>query len=294
MLPARAEGSADAGGIIFSKDRPLQLDALIRSYVLHVAPQAPLTVVFDASTGAYQQAYEEVAHLHESPVIQFILEKEQGGFRKALVALVVTASTDTLFFLVDDIVFTEDVQLRRLAELALEGHVPSMRLGRNLTSSYTMQRRQPLPPMKRMIISSDQGSSVSPSTSDLWAWRWRSGELDWAYPLSVDGNVFATDEIRRCILQAEFTAPNSLEDALQSHVGVFLPRWGICYEKSRLVNIPMNRVQNAIPNQHGSIHQDDLLALWARGQRLDVRALSGFRNSSAHEEVPVAFIERSL
>lgn len=280
-------------GVVFSKDRPLQLDGLIRSYIAHVSPPAPLTVIYSTTTEGFEAAYREVEALHAGGPARFLREQEMGGFREALVAVLEGTTSSSVFFLVDDIVFTDPVDLGVLALVAQSGIVPSMRLGLNLSRSYTLSLPQVLPPTKRLRLESlDQAAVLW--ASELVAWRWRSGEHDWGYPLSVDGNVFITDEIRTCIKSVRFSAPNTLEDALQSYLPRYLQRWGVCYRKSRLVNIPINRVQAEVANLHGDVHQDLLLELWNRGLALDTEALRGFLNMSAHQDIQVDFVRRQM
>jgi len=275
-------------GIVFSKDRPLQLDALLRTFRTLASGDVSLTVIYAASTERYRDAYLELMGLHESGATRFLAESEHGGFRASLGDVLDKLTSDAVFFLVDDIVFIERVDIERLARLAVEGFVPSMRLGRNVTYSYVVTRRQKLPPMKPLARSGP--ASAAGGDEELWAWKWRSGELDWAYPLSLDGNVFVAKEIRECIQSLDFSAPNTLEDALQSANQRFRHRWGVCYRKSRLVNLPINRVQDEVLNLHGLVHQDDLLAMWNRGLRLDTSTLLGFNNVSVHEEAPLTFV----
>lgn len=281
-----------ASGIVFSKDRPLQLDALIRSYVANVSPIAPLSIIFSASSTRYEDAYVQLAAVHGGPNVRFVSEREAGGFRSSLLSLLDEGTGDVIFFLVDDIVFTEPVDMALMARYTQMGFIPSLRLGRNISWSYTRQCPQPLPPFKVVIQGLGQSELHGNSHPRLLAWTWRSGTIDWRYPLSVDGNLFTAREIEDLIKCSDFVAPNSLEQALQAHIGPLLNRWGICHEKSRLVNIPINRVQDVIQNLHGDIHQDQLLQMWCEGLRLDIEPLQGFMSTSAHEEVPLLFTSR--
>jgi hypothetical protein len=65
---------------------------------------------------------------------------------------------------------------------------------------------------------------------------------------------------------------------------------GVCFPKSRTVNIPANRVQSDRLNRHGERHQDELAKLWLSGYRLDVAALDGYVNEAAHEEIDLPMV----
>ena len=64
------------------------------------------------------------------------------------------------------------------------------------------------------------------------------------------------------------------------------------FRKSRIVNIPANKVQEEINNLHGAIHQDDLLQKWFDGLAIDYAQFRGWNNRSVHQEANFPFIKR--
>jgi hypothetical protein len=71
------------------------------------------------------------------------------------------------------------------------------------------------------------------------------------------------------------------------------PTWGVAFRESRLVNIPINRVQSEVENVHGEQHQHDLLLLWKQGYRMDVSNLESIVNTGVHEEILLNVRRRS-
>jgi hypothetical protein len=128
---------------------------------------------------------------------------------------------------------------------------------------------------------------------DLLCWTWQQGMHDWAYPLSVDGHIFSTAEIVALAKHTEFHSPNTFEANLQHYEAFFNRRLGVCYRKSRMVNIPCNKVQTDNANICGDIHQDELLAKWEQGLRIHYQCLYGMDNKSAHQEIALNYIERN-
>ena len=124
-------------------------------------------------------------------------------------------------------------------------------------------------------------------------WRWADGKLDWNYPLSVDGHFFARREIAAMASLISFGAPNSFEDQLQIFKPLFDRRYGIGYKKSRMVNVPCNRVQQEINNLSGNTHPDELLARWQNGFQIDYKKIYGTSNESAHQELILPLIPRA-
>ncbi len=272
-------GPPRAEGIVFSRDRPLQLFALLSSYAELVRDPPPLHVLFLATGDAYRAAYDEVFRLSPAPLGRVIAER---AFRDDLVALVNEVVAPRLFFLVDDIVFIREVDLAPLTALDAGRFVPSLRLGEHLRRAYTFDRDQPLPPFRRRAV----------RDPDLLCWRWKDGALDWGYPLSVDGNVFSTGEMRILARTLKFSAPNSFEAALQVHARRFRKRLGVCHREARVLNVPCARVQVEIDNRSGNVDPGELLEVWRSGRRLDHRRLYGIRNESAHQEVELVFVTR--
>jgi len=273
-------GTWSAECIVFSKDRALQLHALLASCMEKVTPQIPFHVLYHASTPAHQKAYEEVRELFSHTAISFVKQGSDNSFRSNLIMLLQSIRSEKMFFLVDDIVFTEDFDVKDFAQFDTDTFVPTLRTGLNLKKCYTIQKEQPLPHF------------TPGGTKEIMTWRWGEGLYDWAYPLSVDGHFFSTHEMTTMIRLLEFSAPNTLEDQLQKFRRFFLSRMGVCYRKSKIVNIPCNKVQTENKNIHGSLHQDYLLEQWGEGYQMDFRRLYGFMNESAHQEIPFDFIRR--
>lgn len=270
-------------GIVFSMDRALQLHALLGSYVDLVTLPSKLKIIYRASNEDHDAAYQEVFREYSG-----IVEPKRQETRQAFKALLVDALSDSvaehLFFLVDDNMFVEPVDLASLASQASTYSVPSLRMGQNLSRSYTVQRPQPLPHFCALEPTADES---------MLAWLWKFGELDWNYPLSVDGHVFQRSEILALAKTLDFDSPNRFEEQLQKFHPAFSWRLGLCYAKSRLINIPYNRVQTDIENLHGSVHQEDMLRMWNEGYRIDRDSYYGIVNESAHQELPLRLTKQA-
>lgn len=262
--------------VIFSKDRPLQLHSLITSLIDNSNIKLHPHIIYSAEDSDYEKAYRE---LFEDSNIEFgeVINESQDGFRKSLIDLLDRLDSEKITFFVDDIIITGNIDWNKLSRFDCSKVVPSLRLNENLERCYTVNDIQQKPPMKR-------------SEGLIW-WVWKEGDYDWGYPLSVDGNVFDLKEIREIIKNTNFKAPNTLELNLQQYKHRFSNRLGCCFVDSKIVNIPVNRVQNEIANIHGNIHQNELLKYWNEGKRIDFKAYAGFKNISAHQELDLVFKE---
>jgi len=267
--------------IVFSKDRALQLHALISSYLEKVASPAPIHILYYTSTQSHQKAYEEVIEIFPNNNISFTKQDSDNSFRSNLISLLKSVHVEKIFFLVDDVLFIEDFDIEDFVKFDTDKFVPTLRMGLNLNKCYTLQKEQPLPELMPDII----------KDKDKITWKWNQGVYDWAYPVSLDGHFFSTQEITAMIQLIDFSAPNTLEDQLQKFRRFFLFRMGVSYRKSKIVNIPCNKVQIENKNLCGDLHQDLLLEQWQQGYQMDFRSLYGFMNESAHQEIFFEFIK---
>lgn len=268
--------------IVFSKDRALQLHALLSSYFEKTRFPAPVHVLYYPSTPSHEKAYNELIPLFGAKPVFFTKQTDDHSFRRDFLRLVGMVKSSSLFFLVDDIVFTEDVTLTDLKKFGTEEFVPALRMGLNLKRCYTMQKNQPLP----------RWSSGNGKDGDKVYWKWKDGAYDWGYPLSVDGHLFSTWEIIVMSRLSRFRGPNSFEHKIQKFRRLYWNRKGVCYRKSKIMNLAINKVQQEIKNISGNIPVEFLREQWERGFQMDYRQFYGFWNESAHQEVPIRFIKR--
>ena len=267
------------GGIVFTKDRPTQLHALLTSYLRHAADPVPLNVLYKAGTDAHIHTYREVFDCFAPELVRPVA---QGDFRADVLALLASIGTERVLFLVDDIVFIEPFAFADFLPFDWLHTIPALRLGRGLDICYTREKPQKEPPYLAGVVDNER----------FVAWRWKEGEHEYAFPLSLDGHIFGRREIEIIAQHSQFAAPNTFENALQIYLPSFENRIAVSYAKPCLVNVPLNRVQEEWHSRHGGTHQDELLEAWNQGLRWDVAALDGYRNHSTHEEVEVKLVPR--
>jgi len=270
--------------VVFSKDRALQLHALLSSLQEKTSVPIRLHILYFASTKRHQLAYDDVIQIFEEKDVSFLRQKNTRSFREDLISLLERISSQRIFFLVDDIVFTRAFDPMDFCRFDTDRYVPSLRMGLNLRRCYTKQADMPAP----------EWSCGQEKDKDKTFWFWKDGILDWNYPLSVDGHFFATWEILEMAKKLPFKAPNSFEETLQRFRPIFLSRRGVAYTRSRLVNIACNKVQDENQNICGKMHQDFLLEKWEEGLQMDYRSLDGFINESSQQEVLFGFVKRGI
>jgi len=268
-------------GIIVSKDRALQLFSLLISYFDKVTNPVPLTIIYTASTPEHAKAYEEVKDLINKIAPNIKLVNELDGFQNTLINIIDKLKVKNVFFLVDDILFIRKVDLKFACHLDTSRYILSLRHSPNLTRSYTANRKQIPPKLSNFNIE-----------LGLLEFRWFEKGCEWSDPWSVDGHIFSTAEVRILTKISSFSAPNSYEGALKSFNSLCKERSGLCYFESKILNLPINRVQNEFSNLSGSISPEYLLEKWNEGLMLDTSKFDKHVPQSPHEEHDIIFISR--
>ena len=126
--------------VIFSKDRAMQLDATIRSFLLNCKDPhfVNLSVIYKASNTCHKETYNKL--IKEYELVEFI---EEEDFRKQLLSNLV--SSRYVLFLVDDNIFVRDFHLSEITEALPK--IPdalgfSLRLGKNINYNYPSSSKE--------------------------------------------------------------------------------------------------------------------------------------------------------
>lgn len=269
-------------GYVFSFNRPVQLHACLASYFHHAQNPTPLIVQYGATTPEADKAYTEVKALMKGNPVTFVKETT---CRETLLAELAKLTTPKIFFLMDDIVFINPVDMVQFTAINPLEYVPTLRMHPGLTTCYTMNMPQHPP------------TTLAPSKAHkgMLQWAWGDAANEWDYPCSLDGNLFDTAEVVMIARASPFKAPNSLEGVIHGFAAALRPRAGLCYAKPVLFNNPCNRVQTEIANRAGetqAFSPEQFLAEWAKGNRIHFEALQGIPAEAPHHEVAFTFIPR--
>lgn len=265
--------------IVFSKDRAIQLHALLKSLNNYIVGEYDVKILYAVSDDGYSRAYKAlVMEFKDFPTIQFYKE---NNFKTDLDQIVSQIAGGRIFFLVDDILFKNPFNLSDLEYIDSNTEIFSLRHGIHLSYSYVVYKDQNLPTFNNFK-----------KNKKFLQWRWSKSELDWAYPLSVDGHLYNLWEVKFWIKKLTYKSPNSFEGAIQLLKSNYMKFSGVCCNESIIFNNPCNKVQLEVANIHGTMHQSRLLQLWDQGYIIDYKIFEGYNNNSVHEEVNFTLIKR--
>ncbi len=254
--------------IVFSYDRPLQLYAFLESLYGHSSHIRQTAVLYRTSTQEYQTAYKKLFEIF--PQVRFIEQHNPPhDFKPLLIEELFQAeSSKHIAFAVDDLIITGEINFHECIE-ALESFGAYgfyLRLGRNIDDCWSSNHYEGTPPLKKM------GERID-------SWIFETGQGNWAYPNTVDMTIYRKKDIETHFKNNDFFHPNSLED----HFGIAnLALMGLCYETSKVVNIPLNIISETTETRHLNLSTRELLDLFNTGLKIDIIPLFQYKNRSAH------------
>lgn len=276
-----SHSTANTNLIVYSYDRPLQLYAFLESVEHYVTGIDRIFVIYRTSNSEYQKAYETVQSVFKKAT--FLAQSfPSNDLKKITCECLLESLQPYILFGVDDIIVKDFIDLNECTQ-ALEKHNAHgffFRLGKNLDYCYAMGQPQPLPPLKDL-------------ESSIYSWQFNQGMYDWNYPHNLDCTLYRLSDLIELVFLVDFSTPNSLESQLMRHVDC--TKTGLCYETSKIVNFPLNMVQNECPNNcQNSYSPHQLLELFNKGLKIDIKPLDRLINKSAHAQCDnlITFIAR--
>ena len=279
--------------IIFSKNRPLQLDLCLNSLINFDAEYLP-TVIYSCDD-EYIESYEILKKNH----IDVAFWPQSKSLFRDVLNRVVSHDCDYTCFLTDDcIVYRNTTKLcdDTLNEVFDTDMITSfsLRLGDNITKRGTNDGQfvhDPLAYTKGLnIFRNNRGMICYDRTQHFYGGYWN-------YPLSVDGHIFRSSDLQEWMFEICYLepiknwqhTPNELERALQRFSNE-VPPLMVCDKVSSVVNSPNNRVQETITNLNGhqfSFSCSDLLKMYEEGQRIELNKLDFSNINCPHLELDI-------
>ena len=283
-LSAKANQTIEqADLIVFSYDRPLQLTALLESVALHVTGIKDVFIEYRSSNETYEEAYQQVKKEFSKAI--FVRQDNSTvstNFKPILCDIVERQTTQKyIVFATDDIVVCNTINIsdciRHLRTTKALGFY--LRLGKNITHHYIQNNKKiPHPHFER-------------TENSVLKWPFKQSKNPWGYHHTVDMTIYEKLYILPAIKSLAYKAPNTFEGKWNQ----LAPKkpFGLCYEHSKIVNFPLNLVQDECNNKHtNALSPEVLLKLFQNGGRMNIMALIGHKNNSVHDDFLPSFINQ--
>lgn len=258
--------------IILSKDRPAQLDLLLRSIERNGGGYfgTPLVIAGGSSQG--------LAEVYAEHQIALVYEGEPWSFEEFVRSALVG---EFVCFMCDD-----GILYRRIPPLELDRWTDellcvSLRYGENTVEQY---------PTGEV----NGWEEVRETSEGLLTWPWRQAIGDFGYPGSVDAHIFRTADVVRMLEPHTFPNPTALECALVEgcfQIAASRPLMA-CYPHSVYVGNPVNRVSEQSNVRYGQTYPvtaAECAEKFAEGLRIDLDALNFSAVNGAHSEVELVW-----
>ena len=270
--------------IIFSKDRPLQLDLCLNSIKKNFV-NCNQTIVIHNNSDVCSETDKTIQSEH--PEVEFW--RQGRSLYRDLYSAVTSVDNDYVCFFTDDCIFFSKFEIADLNFWGTDVLTMALRMGQNITEREHGGDgiKYPDPPAK--LYSVENYNLIAwPRTYHLYG-------SYWSYALSVDGGVFSKDTMTKmldeiCSLEDKYQwpqTPNGVEVALQ-RFWTSAEALTVSPPTSVVVNSPNNRVQGDIANESGNSYSQsnlDMLDAYLLGSRVNLDLLNFANIKCPHTEI---------
>ena len=269
--------------IVFSKNRPLQLDLTLRSIEKNFADCSKVMVLHNNDYTNYSIAHATLCDEHD----QVISWRQGESIFSDILAIALSTDDDYICFFTDDDIFYRPFKCGDYSNLN-DTNIScfSLRMGMNITE------RQ-----HDGVTGQDECKQIYSVNDDIIAWpkTWHMYGSYWSYDLSVDGHIFRKEDVIQmmdelCLLQSRYkwgNTPNNLESEMQ-RFWALRGNYMLSPSHSVVVNSPNNRVQDSHKNRSGDVFSYDsefLLEKYMSGSRIDIDRLNFNNIKCPHTEI---------
>lgn len=269
--------------IIFSFDRPLQLYALLESTERYIKNIGEIHVFYRSSNERYDRAYDDVFSHFSSIQRTKQSDRPNQDFKPLLLNIFSQMREEYILFAVDDIIIQDYVDCAECIVYMnqIDAYGFYLRMGKNITHCYSRNKTQRIPRLYELA-------------QDVYSWTFSDADAedDWAYPHTVDMTIYRKKDIAHDLALISYQTPNYLEASWHALSGRIMHKKGLCYSRSKIVNLPLNIVREEWrSNEEILLSTEQLLKLFEDGLTMDVAHLS-INNTAPHMAYIPIFIER--
>jgi hypothetical protein len=265
--------------VVFSKDRPFQLKSYLLSVLINVKGINSITVLYTSTSDDIHNRYATLLLLNCFKDVHFVQQKK--SFKIELISILDKINSNYMMFAVDDMLVFDKIDTKNIILNLKEKSIFSMRLGRNIKYSYTLNKPQTLP-----------DNYHNDKLTGFISWKVKDGIADFSYPMSVDMHIFPSILIKNLSKWLMYTAPNSYEGAL-SLSSLFIGNWDlVSFHYSKCINLPLNKVQDENNNRsEDDTSIDRFMVDFDNGYCFDPNSINKEFVSSPHQVLAIKKIK---
>lgn len=279
-LPESNQQIQKADLLVFSYDRPIQLYAFLESLHRYLTNVSSISVIFRASDERYDLAYEEVQKAFPAARWMRQSERPHKDFKPLVLDAIKQSPSPHLIFAVDDIVIKDFVDLSKCIQMLekTKAYGFYLRLGLHVNYCYMEDAFQKIP-------------AHIPLENGVLAWNFSLAEYDWAFANTLDMALYRKADLLPILEKISYKHPDRLEQSWASHRKK-AHAIGLCFESSKIVNLPLNIVNPSDCRHSNSMTTEELLVKWKEGMKIDIDPLFQVQNLSPHIDYNPTFVKR--
>lgn len=264
--------------LIFSKNRPCQLDLLLRSIQDNFKQVDDIYILIKFTGKQYRKGYEIVYKSETARHCYFFTEID---FKSQVMHIIEKRMKHKhmICFCDDDVVIREvDINFVMLDSwLNKDVNALSLRMGDEITYSYAQDMQLKKPNFEQNI-------------RDYLCWDWTKGnpKEDWYYPMSLAGNIYRKDRIIELWSRLPFMSPNFIEGYMNTNRDLNYP-YQMSYDQMHVLNVANNLVQDVCSNRADDDKKFSVETLngeFLKGKRLSTENLYDKTFNSPNLAVP--------
>ncbi len=266
--------------VVFSYDRPMQLYAFLESVEKHVQG-VETHIIYRTTNAQFDAGYEIVQQRFANAIFHKQGINPRADFKPLTMQVTFEGTNNYVVFAVDDIIVKEDINIAECIDLLKEFSAYGfyLRVGKSLK-----ERRPPF------IHINPQVPGLSQQVH-MWQFNRAVPYRTWGYPNTVDMTVYKKQDIFHDLQSMDFSSPNTLESIWAGRADFKL--YGLCYETTKIINIPLNLVQNDFQNANMNyLSSKELLDLFFTGLKIDIHPFFRIANEMPHMNYIPTFIMR--
>ena len=307
--------------LIFSRDRALQLEGLLDSFLINCLDhdKCTINVLYTTTETLIKDQYAVLQRRYSKNKVHFLRESDfqqnlngliyRYGVKNSLHNLLHKVILDTkprfvhrnsdfflihrpfyVFFIVDDTIFTSPFFLEEIKQSLVDNPDAlgfSLRLGLNTNYCYMLDTEQNIPNYE--VVGDNKIK-----------FRWVESQYDFGFPLELSSSIYRSQQLLPIMLKLWYRNPNTLEMELHNRRQLYAHEFPclLSYKTSVAFANPINLVQNEFTDNRFSIDQQftsmNLARLFEEGYRIDIEKLQGNVSNSCHMETSIPLIKRSL
>jgi len=247
--------------MIYSKDRPCQLDLLLRSIKDQFLNVGKVAIIYKYSNVDFEKGYDKVFSTEygfDKPLFTF----KEYNFSVDLKSILLHLSENVLFLCDDDVFIAKTELSDDILEELEDARVNaiSLKSGLHLTHQY--------PNIKVELPT----NFIKKQPYLMWEWKHNRPDIDWGYPTCINSFIFNKSYYLELLNQIEFNHPTILEARLNTHRDKLRPIM-VGLDSLKVLNIPCNRLQTVNDTPYGIEYSFTI-------EELNSKFLTGYRIST--------------